>query len=208
MKKALRLAVPAVLAAAGILALLLAIDVHLWQGSLPRDDVRFRANPFDRSLWREDEVLPFGLARQALGVDDDITFRQALRLVRLSHPHDLSFFQSSRSSLRGESQIALLRVATSDPEPRRRSLALNLLGGLGFAAAAADETTRVQGLQESVAAFQAAIGDNPANDDAKYNLELALSRLHAAQAVFGPNQSGANSQFGKGAGAGEPGTGY
>ena len=66
----------------------------------------------------------------------------------------------------------------------------------------------MQVLQGATAAFQAAIADDPSNDDAKFNLELALSRLHAAQAVFNPNQNGGNPQFGKGAGAGEPGTGY
>jgi hypothetical protein len=58
-------------------------------------------------------------------------------------------------------------------------------------------------------AFEAAVRRDPANLDAKYNLELLLRRTRATATREGPgNGSGALGQGRRGAGSGTPGRGY
>jgi hypothetical protein len=206
-RRALHLAPPIVLAAAGVLALLLAVDVRQRQKSFRDDDVAFRSAPAAR-LWRPPELFPFGAAKALLGVRDDLAFRRALQTLRFARPHQLVFSSPPVLALRAQAQLQLARIAQSDGDSARRSAAENLLGGLSFAAAADDPDSEASLLENAVAGFRAAIADDEANADAKYNLELALSRLRAAQSSSIPRSSIGNASSGRGAGVGRAGSGY
>jgi hypothetical protein len=71
------------LALAVVLALL-AVDVVRWQSAITSGDVRYRVAPQDPTLWKANELAPFGLAGKMLATRDDIAFRLALRALRLA----------------------------------------------------------------------------------------------------------------------------
>jgi hypothetical protein len=207
MRHALR-ALPALaLAAAGVLALLLARDVQHRQTSFHRDDARFRSSPANVS-WTPSQLVPFGAASSLLGVDDDVAYRRAVRVLRLSKPHALVFGSPPALALRAEAQLELGALAASARPAARRSAVQNFLGGLVFAAAADDPDSEASLLESAAAAFRAAIVSDEANADAKYNLELALSRLRAAQSASIPRSRVGSASAGQGAGVGRAGSGY
>ena len=207
MRRALRALPVVVVAAAGVLALLLALDVQHRRDSFRADDVRFRSAPASR-LWHPTQLFPFATATSLLGVGDDLAYRRALQTLRLASPHALVFASPPALALRAEAQLGLARIAQSDRDAARRSSAENFLGGLSFAAAAEDPDSEASLLQSAVASFRAAIADDEANEDAKFNLELALSRLRAARSSSIPRSNIGNASAGRGAGVGRAGSGY
>ena len=200
--------VPVVLlVAAGVVALLLARDVAHRQASFASDDARFRSTPGAR-LWSPSQIVPLGAASTLLGVEDDLTYRRALQVLRLAQPHRLVFSSPEVIALRGEAQLQLTDVARRDPDAARRSAAENFLGGLSFAAAALDDSLRVTLLQSAIDSFRAAVADDESNADAKYNLELALASLRSAESAINREPDVGNASAGRGAGVGRAGSGY
>jgi hypothetical protein len=192
-----------------VVAFLLALDVARVQAALSDDDVRYRSTP-EAKLWSPQELVPGGVARRALAVDDDILLRRAVRGVRLSHPETPGFSDPAYVVNRNEATAWLTDIVQGNDDPRRKSAAANLLGVLSFADAIADYENRVKLLDSAAGRFRQAITFNPANEEAKYNLELALSRsegLELSEAGGGtaPSPGGKGA---RGAGAGDPGTGY
>jgi len=196
--------------AIGVGALLLALDVARLRAALADDDVRFRSTP-EAILWAPGEVVPGGAARALLDVDDDVVLRRAVRGVRLSHPESPGFSDPSYVVNRNEATAWLTDIVQgSSHAPERKSAAANLLGVLSFADAIADYENRVKLLESAAGRFRQAISFDPGNADAKYNLELALSRsegLELTEAGGGtaPSPGGKGA---RGAGAGDPGSGY
>ena len=81
---------------------------------------------------------------------------------------------------------------------------------IGLARLGSETQDRVALLSATVANLQLAIALDPSNDEAKYNLELALQRWARRQLTEGaggqnPTPGGSGSS---GAGAGDPGSGY
>lgn len=197
------------LALAAVLALL-AIDLSRWQDAVDSGDVRFRSAPQAARLWQADDVVPFAAARRALGVEDDIEFREALRALRLAGLDDPVVSDPEVAVRRNEAQARLDAIVASDAYSSRRSRAAGLLGVLGLARFMYETQERGALLSETVANLRLAIALDPGNDDAKFNLELAYQQqrgLEVAETDAGQNAApgGAGS---KGAGAGQPGSGY
>jgi hypothetical protein len=195
--------------AIGVGALLLALDVGRLRASLADDDVRFRSTP-EATLWAPGEAVPGGAARALLAVDDDVLIRRGVRGVRLSHPEVPGYSDPSYVVNRNEATAWLTDIVQGSHAPERKSIAANLLGVLSFADAIADYENRVKLLESAAGRFRQAISFDPGNADAKYNLELALSRsegLELTEAGGGtaPSPGGKGA---RGAGAGDPGTGY
>jgi hypothetical protein len=194
--------------AAGFFAF--ATDVGQWRSALRVDDVRFRTSPEAEDLWQPDETLPKGIAAAVLGVRDDVRFREALRMLRLSRL-DLSATSDPRLALaRGDARARLQEIAGSSGDRGIRSRAMGLLGVLSFASALADSRDQFVHIQDAIATYQSAIDLDPTNDEAKANLELALQRgrgLNPSESGGGANPSPGGSGA-KGAGAGDPGSGY
>lgn len=189
---------------------LLAADVARWRASLAAGDVRYRMTPEEGDLWQPAALVPLGLGREALGVGDDVAWRRAVRAFRLSRLDEQFDSDAELTLLRNEARARLLAIAEGGDDPRRRSNAANLLGVLSLAAAASETQDRALLLQNAVAAFEDAIELDPANDEAKHNLELALQRgrgIQIAEGSGGPNPLPGGSGA-AGAGAGDPGSGY
>ena len=193
----------------GTLMFLLALDVARLRSALPADDVRFRGAP-EEQLWAPDQVVPGGIARTLLAVDDDIRFREAVRGVRLSHPEMPGFSDPSYVVHRNEATAWLTDIVQQDDDAKRQSAAANLLGVLSFADAVADYTNRGRLLEGATGRFRQAINLDPANDEAKHNLELTLSRARGLELseAGGGNAPSPGGKGAKGAGAGDPGSGY
>jgi hypothetical protein len=194
---------------AGTVLFLLALDVARLRTTLAADDVRYRAAPGER-LWQPTEVLPGGVARRVVGVRDDIRFRRAVRGVRLSHPEMPGFSDPSYVVNRNEATAWLTDIVQGDGDPARRSDAANLLGVLSFADAIADYTNRGKLLEGATGRFRQAVTLDPGNELAKFNLELTLSSSRGLELTEagGGNAPSPGGKGARGAGAGDPGSGY
>jgi hypothetical protein len=188
----------------------LAADVARWRDSIAGGDVRYRVSPGATDLWTPDVLAPAGGVEKLLGLEDDIEFRRAIRALRLASLEDPTVSDPQIALRRNEAQARLEAIATRGGDPVRRSRAAGLLGVLGLARLQSESQDRLALLQSTVANLAFAIGLDPENDDAKFNLELALQqgrglRLDEAASGGSPRAGGAGSE---GAGAGEPGTGF
>ncbi|MEX2612563.1 MAG: hypothetical protein WD380_03210 [Gaiellaceae bacterium] len=193
-----------------ITLLLVAHDVLRWREAMPAGDVRYRGSPEASDSWQPDTLLPFGAARELLDVGDDVDFRLALRSFRLARLDDTTVSDPEIALLRNAAEARLEVITTGSGDRRRRSRAAGLLGALGLARVATETQDRLPLIESTIASLQLAIALDPENDEAKFNLEVALQRsrgLQLTEASGGqnPTPGGAGSQ---GAGTGDPGTGY
>lgn len=189
---------------------LLAVDVTRWSSALGSGDVRYRSNPADESLWRADARVPLAIARETLGVDDDLAFREALQALRNAQLDDAVVSDPEVAIRRNEAQSRLEAIVAADSDAVRRSRAAGLLGVLGLARSVYETQEREALLSATIANLRLAIALDPENDEAKHNLELAHQRsrgLELTEAAAGQNPAPGGTGS-KGAGAGEPGTGY
>jgi hypothetical protein len=191
---------------------LLALDVGRSSAALRDGDVSFRITPERTGMWRAPTVVPYDLAVELLGTDDDVAVRRAVRSVRLARLDDptASVSDPELALLRNDAQARLDALVAGGTDPKVRSRAAGLLGVLGLARLVSETQDRVALLSATVANLQLAVALDPDNDDAKYNLELALQRSRGVQLTEGaggqnPSPGGSGSS---GAGAGDPGTGY
>jgi hypothetical protein len=194
--------------AAGVLLLLLAVDVGRWNTAFARGDVRFKFAPTRLDLWQPDEVLPLHPARRLLGVDDDLKYRDTLRRFYLARPHANKWTQTNIDALRSEATVALSEYIREGKDPRRRSQAANLLGVMGLGLAATDDPgQRLRFLLFASRSFRGALTMDQTNEDAKFNLELTLRLLRQS-----PTNTGGGAARGPGRGGGaalsKPGSGY
>lgn len=210
-----RLFVGAAAAVCLVLALglgLLARDVANAGSALSEGDIEYRASPEKVGLWRAGEVVPFDLATSLIGTQDDVEMRRAVRSLRLARLADptVSLSDPRIALLRNDAQARLDAIVAGAKDPKQRSRAAGLLGVLGLARLVSETQDRVALLSATVATLQLAIALDPSNDEAKYNLELALQRARGIQLTEGaggqnPSPGGSGSS---GAGAGDPGSGY
>jgi hypothetical protein len=208
-RAALLIGAAASLAAAVALAFL-ATDVSRWPGALEAGDARYRAAPDEPGLWQPDELAPRRLARDLLAVDDDLAFRRAVQGLRLARLEGPSVTDPNLSLLRSDAQARLLAIVESDGDAVRRSAAANLMGVVALVSLVAEEQDRAVLMSTAIRSFRRAIALDPGNEDAKYNLELSLQRgreLQLSEAAGGrdPAPGGRGS---RGAGTGDPGSGY
>jgi hypothetical protein len=204
--------------AAFVLAALLAlvaVDVGRWRSTMAADDVRYRIGSPDAE-WRADTLAPFGAARRLLRVDDDLAFREALTALRASALDDPTVSDPNLAVKRTDAADRLESIVVHDRDPVRRSRASNLLGVLGmvvFNTGPSGGTLapdRSELLLNAIASFEQAIAIDPGNDEAKYNLQVILLRgqgLLPTEAAAGINPT-PGGRGARGAGAGEPGSGY
>lgn len=208
-KRLVTIAIVVVCVAGGVAALVLAADMAAVRSALADDDLRYRASP-EQELWTPDQFVPDAPATRLLGVRDDLLFRRALRAVRLSHPELPGFSDPTYVLHRNDATAWLVDVVQRDVSLERRSAAANLLGVLSFADAIADYQNRAKLLESAGGRFRQAVSFDPSNEEAKINLELTLSRsrdfeLSEAGGGTDPSPGGRGA---RGAGAGDPGSGY
>jgi hypothetical protein len=209
MTRAVRLGLAVLMLGLAAVLLLVALDLRRIDSSFRSSDLAFQGRPRQADLWEPAQTLPFGVARRLLAIEDDLSFRRGVQMFRTAQATRETTLDYRYDPIRGRAQIALTGSATNDPDPRRRSIAENLLGIIAFSNAVRDQSTRETWLGNSAATFQSAIARDAENDDAKYNLELALVWLRAVD-FDGTTISGGRRRgtFGGGAGAGSSGGGY
>ena len=176
MTRRLAFAAAGLATAAAVVLLLLALDVRAYEHRLPADDAVYRADPGRAGLWRPTQLVPFGAARGLLGIDDDLRFRRELRLFALGKPWAS---QTATTPVlvarRSEAQVTLVGPAEHDPVAWRRSRELNMLGVLDLVSYnPVDSIQRLRALLRASASFRSAIVADGSDDDAKFNLEVAL----------------------------------
>jgi hypothetical protein len=205
----LRIVVATVAVVAAVALALLAADMFLVQRSMSSSDTRFASGSLSASLWRPHQLLPFGATKSLLSVDDDVAYREAVRAFVLGRPRDEPFQSPDLLGQRGHAQDLLQAIVESKQDPKRRAEAANLIGVLGFANAAVDPDQAYNYLSEAIGRFRQAITLDPASDDAKYNLELALTRIKKTSKPAGQKQPQDNrGGTGGGAGTGDANSGY
>jgi len=196
----------AALAAAVVLALL-GLDARRWEQRVAADDARFAVAPLSEGVW-ESRDGPRSLSRRLLGLDDDLRFRRAVSLYVRSRPGEPTSLNPERETLRGEAQRELSALSKEDSEPARRSLAAMLVAllalGRGDLFQSAEE--RLQVLRGGIGNLQIAVALDPANDEAKRNLELVLTSAGVPSSRA--TDAGGVTDLGEQAGVGRAGSGY
>lgn len=193
----------------GAALVVLASDVARWQDALRSSDARYRNRPA-AELWAPATVAPRGLTKAVLGLGGDVDYRFAVRALRLSRPETPGISDPAVVVERNEATARLTDIVKNGNDAERRSLAANLLGVLSYSDAIADYTNRSRLVAAAAGRFRQAIAIDPGNEDAKHNLELALSLargISLSESGGGTNPS-PGGQGSKGAGAGDPGSGY
>jgi hypothetical protein len=204
---------PAVLAllCAGIAAalVLLALDARTWQQTVARDDIRFRALPGQRALWRPQSLLPADPASKLLSTGNAMAYRRALQLFWYSRVGAEPGTRQDLPTLRAGAARQLQHLMQSGNDAGQRSLAANLLGVLTVTTPVArqDQGAIEQIVKRSTGYFQRAIALDPSNHDAKQNLELVLRLTRPGGGVTSKDaRSGYG--FGRGRGSSPVGNGF
>jgi hypothetical protein len=200
-----RVALAAVFVALAVLAALLAGDVRSWRSALAAGDATYVATP-SRASWTADAQLG-GVSEALLGVRDDVQLRNALqRYIDASKLHLRLDNALTVESARARAQDALEQVSHAG-DPRRVSQVLTLLGILAYRASASGGAQSQ--VDAAISDFTDAVRANPANEQAAYDLELLLRLTAARGSRVEPGQGGGFGRTGRrGAGGGQPGSGY
>ena len=192
----------ALLLAAAVVAALLASDVHAWQRTLESDDALVQMST-------PSTHLPASTSERLLGVSDDREVRRALLLYRRTERQVLDLTNAVGQSIqRSRTEAAIDAVVRRGGDARRMAQMQTLLGVLAYGDFARGNRDPSQ-TAAATQMFQDALRADPADEDAKYNLELLL-RIFSRRGVGSSfsNQSTPGSQGHRGAGAGAPGSGY
>jgi hypothetical protein len=155
---------------------LLAVDAASWRSTVSRDDLRFRALPAHKGLWRPQTVLPGDPAARLIGTGTTVDYRRALQYFWYSRIGSNPEVRQDTPTLRATAQDKLQALVAHGPNRQQRSAAANLLGVLVVTTPSigSDKDAITQILTRSAQFFQLAIAMDPANVDAKQNLELVL----------------------------------
>jgi hypothetical protein len=204
----LRIALAAVGLAAAVVAALLASDLRSWQDGIQNGDAQYFQRPAS-ATWSTPTLLPFQLARGILGISDQIAFRHAARAFVTVHTLG-NGFDNGYTELRARANLEIVLTALArGPDRSRDSAADNLLGILAYSDSQTTGTAQPAPVDRAVADFQSSVQLDPANTDAKFNLEWVQRQLvaHGSRAGSTTSSVGANRGH-HGAGGGSPGKGY
>ena len=154
---------------------LLAADISSWRSAFVRDDIRFRALPRHRDLWRPATILPGDPASALLGASRDVRWREALQSFAATQTQAGVQSATSGPTLRAGAQQRLLTQLAAAPTAGERSQAANLLGVLVVTTpAGSDERVLARLVKRGASYFRQAIALDPGYASAKENLELVL----------------------------------
>ena len=174
-----------ILPIAGLLVLaltaaLIARDAAAVQRSFDRSDLAFEALPAAEGLWKVDPRLPY--LKRALAVEDDLLYRRALRAFAVDARRAENPYDFSRPAFRAEAQATLGNAERSGLAPPLRSKAAMLQGVLTFDEAIADPVNGPTLIGRTIGDFTRAVQIDPANEEAKYNLEFVLRLMDPSAA--------------------------
>jgi hypothetical protein len=189
-------------------AAMLAADLRGWRAGIRAGDAVFAQRPADAS-WSGSSVLPGDPARAILGLSDELAYRRAVQsfvaVAAAGNGFDNGY---SESRARGALEADLADLARGGGAQRDADLE-NMIGILSFLDSKQSGPTAPAPVDRSVSGFRSAAQLDPANADAKYNLEWLLRALAAKGTRKGSSSgSGGPAKGHKGAGGGLPGRGY
>jgi hypothetical protein len=204
----MRLALAVLLAAGAVTSAVLALDTGRVASTLAADDTTYGLAP-DRPRWDTDAVLPLDLAERLLGVTDQLMYRRALQRLAALRARESLVGGPQFAALIAQAQRALVEVSQSDPDPQRRSEATNVLGVFAVRSPAGSSS----GFNPEVGfsalrSFRAAVQLNPANEQAKRNLEIVLRGLRRQLVPLERTGEGGEASEEGQAGIGRTGRGY
>lgn len=167
------LAVVALVAVAAVLVAL-AADVLRWDRTMREDDVAYAAQA--DATWSPSTLLPAGVSRALLGLEDDLEFRGAVDQFWKSDPRaPLQVFTDVTRRTAAERRIA--RLMDAEERAGRRSVLATLRGAFLLEEARNSPVQRYVFLRRAIEQFRRAAELDPTNADAIYDLELALKLL-------------------------------
>jgi hypothetical protein len=196
-------------AAAAAVLLLLALDANTWRTSVAQDDLRFRALPAHRNLWKPQTSLPGDPASSLLGTGDTMAYRRAIQLFWYSRIGSNPEERQDLPTLRAQAEQHLQDLTAQGLSAHERSFAANLLGVLVVTTPTPSQDKKgiEQILKRAAGYFQQAIRIDSRNDEAKMNLEIVLRVTTPGKGRFGKDAR-AGYGFGRGRGATTIGGGY
>jgi len=169
--------IAAVLSAIAAVALIaLAIDSLVVWRDVSANDFRFQnASTRQLGLWEDMGAFPGSLTERALGLEDDLAYRHAtLSFAAVRPSESVAVLDARLESLRGQAQLELTRTSQAESDDQRRARLLTFLGVLPLDRVITDGDERAGVLRTAIGIFQTAAEIDPANADAKLNLELLL----------------------------------
>jgi hypothetical protein len=192
-----------------IVLVVLAVDILRTPEWISGDDARFASAPLRGSgLWNEPGMLATRARIRTLGIADDLAFRRTLaRFKRLQPGTADQNIDPAQEDRWAKLQFELTTGSRDNPNVHRRSELQNLLGVLLLARylyASPDERSAL--LTNAIGSFRTAVELDPANDDAKLNLELALRAY--GPVLFPSNAPDSGGAHGEQSGHGRAGSGY
>ena len=157
------------------IAALVARDAAAIRHGMERGDLAFEALPAAEGLWRFETTIPF--AEEVFGIEDDLTYRRALRTFAVDDRRAQNPYDFSRPAFRAEAQATLGQAENSGLTPAQRSKLATLAGVLAFDEAISDPVNGPNLMRQSLAHFQRAVRIDPTSSEAKYDLEFILRVL-------------------------------
>ncbi len=209
-RRILLLLLAALLLAAAALLALLETELWGWSATARREDARLTARSFEAPAWEVSRTVQARTARSLLGVEDDIRFRKAVELFRLSRPLDEGASKGSDQLLESaEAESDLAAVELRDTDAQRRARAATMLGVLDFEDSLYDKENELLHIGKSLAEFRSAIRIDPRAAEGRFDLELLLRLLGPKSGSGGAAAAGGGVGTGaNGAGFSRPGGGY
>lgn len=193
---------------AALAVLCVAEDVRRWPGRMEAADLRYLSGSTTED-WQPSDRLPLRLGDDLLEVDDDLALRRALVLFRREHQAgEENRSASEHIQLQSLLEQALIEVEEAAADPSRRSHAANLLGVLYSDMAQSAGPGGEAFLDRTLGAWRRAIILDPANVDAKVNLELFLTLMEEEQIRSVRFGRGTSQRGGGQVGLRPPGEGY
>ena len=139
------------------------------------DDIAYAAHA-DAS-WKPNTLLPAGVTRTALGLEDDVEFRGAVDQFWKSEPRaPLQVFTDVTRRTAAERRLARL-IETEERRRRGAPCSRPCAGRSSSRRRATRRSQRHVFVRRAIEQFQRAAELDPGNADAVYDLELALKLL-------------------------------
>jgi hypothetical protein len=185
----------------------LAADLRSWERAVDGADTAYASGAVRSASWEADTVLGGGLSRALLALDDDLAYRSAVRRFWLSGPRQpIREFADVTRRTGAEREVALVGETETDPA-RRAQLAI-FRGALLLEEARNSPAQREVFVRRSISEFRRAATVDPGNEEALYNLELALRLLRRGGSDSSSGQNSRSPLPAPGAGAATSGSGF
>jgi hypothetical protein len=165
--------------AAAVALAVFASDVLGASSTMKRDDLRFGVTPDARGLWKLEGRTPS--LKVVMGLEDDLAWRVAAQRFQLSRARANIAYDPTRTSSRASTQAGLASAETHQLTRRQASALANFSAILAYEEAVGDPQNGPHLLRRSTDEFRRAIRLDPANAEAKFNLELLLQLLEPDQ---------------------------